>query len=363
MATNILSNVCRPAEFRCHKPHKLLTERMKTSPDGPVHERANQFFKKQIIDLLDYLPGRKARETLVFGPNRFDDFPLSNFLVGGWVYGIDLDLLSMTKAKNSMPPKLRERLVPLQLDASLFANQMIRTAQQVVNGHNTPSVAFLKKLMSEFAVIEKERQLPFQDKSFDLIVSVSTVSQFVNTAFNAVLKLQWDKFGEDSVWRFYSEKIRHNDAEIYRGQLLDKAVVKLRRRLINAHIGEMARLVRPDGVIFLSDHALKVKAVNDRGRFSIGPEQFEVSDRYVSDLKLRTTKAKLLVEVGSKAVDVETTGQGNLTTIAKEIPGLKLLEQYHVWNVNFPGAAMFGVPGEYFLDTALVMRPTATAAR
>lgn len=352
-----MSVISRPAEYRLHRPHPRLAAASQPSPRGELHQKANVFFQREVETAYN---GRSAKRSqpavVVFGPNQFDDFPLKSMLERGAVYGLDISREAMVAAKKDLPRGLRRRLAALQLDASLYANRLIDLAAGAIHGHYSLSENLFEKLVNGIKTLRPEGKLPFNDNSFDLAVSISAASQFAIAAYNESVALQIEKFGQASVYDFYTAEIETDGGRMARGQLLDQTVGELARKIALTHLREMARLVRPGGTIYWSDHSFKTEAVNGAGFFPLYPEDLWPHDRLAQNLRLKTDRPMLTVDVGTRAKGVAVVGGDSLTELAGEVAGVEKIDDYSFWNVNSQGFSMFGVPGTYFLDSAVVLR-------
>jgi hypothetical protein len=273
----------------------------------------------------------------------------------GAVYGLDLNLEAMNNAKRSQPRELRRRLATLQLDASLYANRQIDLTARTISGHYSLSEKLFEKLISGLETLEPSGELPFNNNSFDLAVSISTTSQFVSVAYNRAFDLQVEKFGRDFVYDFYTAETENGGQCLSRGRLFDRVVNGLARKIALTHLREMARVVRPGGMIYWSDHSFATEAVSSSGFFPLWPDDLRPHTRLTPNFQLKTDRPMLAVDVGTKAEGVAVVGPDSLTEMTNEVPGVMKIADYSFWNVNSQGVSMFGVPGMYFLDSAVVL--------
>lgn len=342
-----------------HRPNPRLVAAGQSSPRGELHRKVNIFFQREILAASSgRSPVLNRPAAVVFGPNQFDDFPLTTMLEQGAVYGLDINREAMSAAKNNLPRELRHRLATLQLDASLYANGLIDLAAGAIHGHYSLSERLFEKLVGGIKALAPVGKLPFNDGSFDLAVSVSCASQFAIAAYNQAIALQIEKFGQASVYDFYTAEIETKGGRMARGQVVDQTVGGLARKIALAHLREMARLVRPGGTIYWSDHSFATEAINSAGFFPLWPDQLMPHSRLTPSLQLKSNRPMLTVDVGTRAKGVEVVGADSLTKLAGEVPGVVKVDDYSFWNVNSQGYSMFGVPGTYFLDSAVVLQST-----
>ncbi len=343
--------VARPAEFRLHKPHPLLARQANDPKYLPVEHRlfrkVNDILRHKILDARR---GGEPAKTLVFGPNRFADFPLVEFLEKGIVFGLDINLTAMSEARARLSGTQKKRLGILGLDASLFASRVITETARVIEGHPKLTDKTLNDLTKAYAGLEKRGTLPFNNSSMEMITSVSCAHQFLGMAAECILSILIEKYGERAALEFLLE----NDG--VRFDALANGLNPLSRRMVRTHLEEVKRITRPGGIIFISEHSLRARIVNDTGSFRLSPSELSPAYDFIQDSKAATGKSSLQVKVGEAAEGIEIVGEDGLEELLGEVAGLQVLERFYFWNLNSPGNAMLGIHGTYFLDTALVIR-------
>ncbi|MFA4966638.1 MAG: hypothetical protein WC624_00240 [Candidatus Margulisiibacteriota bacterium] len=344
--------ISRPAAFKLLRPNPRLLKQAMPAPSGNLQARMNEFFHEQVSEARFMITGRQqGLRTLVFGPNRFDDFPLVDFLKTGYVFGVDINLTAMSEAKNALPSDLRKKLAPLNLDASLFANRIINSASGIVEKYPELTPGLLDDLIETLKAIKAEGNLPFNDNSMDMAVSISCIGQFLAFAYNSVLSMLQERYGQPAVFRLLSGIVR--EKKEVRNTSLNRVMNVLFRRIATSHLKETARIVRPGGVIFVSDHFFKFNSTTFR------PEDLYPADlQCMSDIYLETDLPQLEVKIGEQAEGIAgISGRDSLEAALETAGNLEILESFYAWNVNFAGNAMLGVPGEYFLDAAMILSP------
>ena len=347
--------VLRPNDLVRHAPHPLLIREL---AGADPHLKVNDFLKKQISRARRIIDPAFSRHliTVVFGPRRFDDFPLTDFLERGIVCGLDLDAAAMGEARSALDENLKPRLLTLKIDASLLANELLDSTQIVTKMHRQLNDSTLAELRSKYEQDKVVRQLPFNDHSLDMAVSTSVVLNFAANLYNRITEHLWGQYGVRQYRDFFNEKTDLEGAR-FKGGLLENSFNKAYHKIARAHLLEMGRVVKKGGVIFISDHLMKISGVNSTGSFSILQERLVPANILLTDVRVKTALGTLELEVSNEARDIQVYGKDSLESIIKESGKFKILNKFYFWNVNYWGDAQEGVPGDYFLDVALVLRP------
>jgi SAM-dependent methyltransferase len=201
--------------------------------------------------------------------------------------------------------------------------------------------------------------LPFFDNSFDLVTSTNVMAAFTAALANAFIEgILFEKYGQAAVYDFFSQAVQADGAVKLRGELLDSKMADLHLKIISAHIAEVARVLRPGGIFFVSDHDMKISLLNDRGSFVEYYDNFVSAQLYFGDKCLSCARPMINFQVGRTDAFLQVEGSQSLEAILGAMPGFNRLSKTHLFNLNRSGLAGLGIEGKYFVDTVMVFTKT-----
>jgi SAM-dependent methyltransferase len=210
--------------------------------------------------------GTEDWTVVVFGAKECTDVPLETLASKGRVYLIDVDVESLRVARDKIQdPSLKDRVVTVSMDASLFENRLLDKAQDLLYLHPMDmdrafrSILAMNRGAAEAAsTLSDDVRLPIGKNSVDLVVSSMTLSQFMIGYVQLLVKIFLDQYGRERT-RAYFLSESPTELRPEEGQRVDelqRSTSDLARRVTAKHIRELSRIAKPGGVVVLSDHAL-----------------------------------------------------------------------------------------------------------
>ena len=245
------------------------------SPDAGSHNLAHFRMMSRVISsacesLRD--KGTDRCTAVILGAKECADVPLERLAGEGCVYLVDVDVPSLHEARNRVDdPSGRDRIEILPMDASLFANGLLLEAERRLLEHPSDIGRAFQALLAlnreagdrDPAGPFTKAQLPIRDDSVDLVVSSMTLSQFTIGYIQVLVEMLLDQYGREKTRRTLLPGSGAGNGLDGAGRIeeLQRSTTGLARRAAESHVRELARVVRPAGLVVLSDHALHGRCV------------------------------------------------------------------------------------------------------
>jgi len=346
----------KPRELERHQPDRLLLGGSDSTPTSGLFVDVNQFLKGELLAARSRLGLDEDLVVIDFGPRSFDDFPLSEFLVDSFVFGLDIDSQAMEAAKQRLSGPEQARLVLLPIEASLIANEMIQGFRDSLEEYPTLNEALFWRFNEAWEKLSLTRMLPFADSSVDMAVSMGMMSSALAAAINAaVTGVFWDKYGDRASWAFMSEEISYRGRRLMRGKVLCDVTNSLYRRLVIRQLEELGRVVKPGGMVFVCDHAMRLHQDNFDGRFTFRRDELFPNDQYLLDIGVEAESDWLHFDIAKRAEGVRVVGADSMHTISRQVAGFESVDEFCFWDVNRLGHP-YMAPAIYILNTAMLLQ-------
>lgn len=239
-------------------------------PEAGKHNLPHfQMMKDMVVDALRRLPRERSgrRTAVVLGAKECNDIPLEILAEEGDVCLVDVDPGSMDVARKRLQNRsLSERVHLACMDASLFETVLINRARELTNRHasDIDSAFHAVVSMHEQAAeglhgLSDGSLLPIHPGRADLVVSSMTLSQFLIGYVQILLRIFQEACGGERTRNYFlagDVKAVGGEPLSDRIALLQRSTLSLARSAAEAHVRELCRIVRGDGIAVLSDHAL-----------------------------------------------------------------------------------------------------------
>jgi len=239
------------------------------------------------------------------------------------------------------------------MDVSLFETTLINRARNLMEQNSRD----MENAFQAVVAMHKEADeggygcfqgnlLPINRKGTDLVLSSMTLSQLIIGYIQIVMKLFLDIFGREKTRHYFLSGCRQSEPGLPEADKIDqlqRSTLPLVRSAARAHIRELCRIVKDDGLVFVSDHAL-----HGQGMF-VSEDEVEVDvQRLVPYSKNREEEKYLSRRQGAERQLPGTVraaihhpdetfavgGADALKTLLTCYNGIEILSEYRWWWVT-----------------------------
>ena len=337
---------------------KLSAENREKSrtPDAGGHNLAHFRMMSRVVSRAHgslCSNGTKECTAVIFGGKECADVPLELLVGNGFVYLVDVDVESLRVARDKIgDPSLRDRVEIVLMDASLFENRLIDEAQSLLRRNPKDIdrafqsvVALNRHAATEDPGLFADTRLPIEKNSVGFVVSSMTLSQFMIGYVQLLVKMFLDHYGRERTREYFLSESRTGVGSdgSHRVDELQHSTFSLARRATAKHVRELGRIVKPGGVVILSDHILhgRCALINEDEVEVDVPSLIPYSKNLEEDkiLRFREDRKRPL----SAALRVDRTkpdtvfvveGTDALMSILEQDGGMKILDEQGWWWVT-----------------------------
>lgn len=320
----------------------------------PIYASVNGFLKNEAFLASQQTSTRPSEEgfcAIEIGPRQFADFPLHRLLNRGRVIGVDIDRNAMCETRNSLPKTLRQRLVTLPLDVSLFASRYINELEKVfLKTPNKREDLSFDKIYSAvdrvIAFLEKQ-SLPFTNESVDFFDISYTFDHMTALSVNVFIHgILLEIYEAEQINEFFGGTNFTDFSQYATGQLY--------LALTKRYFEEIFRILKQGGVAMATDRQIITDAefkessttimietdrlnpmesrLPDAARLNIKKgrnlEQIVQEPKYFWETKNRSL---VRISVGEREDRLEIDGLGNFRDLARAA-GLDIVDHFTYWN-------------------------------
>ena len=327
------------------------------NPEAGFHNLPHfRMMKEVILDARRHVRSGSAvrRVAVILGAKECNDIPLDRMADDGEVYLIDVDGESLGAARETVrDPACRSRIHSVVLDASLYESELLKRVQNLLDLHREDigsgfrSIVDMQRSAAETGrgVFDAKR-LPVREGSADLVISSMTLSQFVIGYLQGVLKIFQGVYGRVETREyllFGCSSPGRNREEPDRVAELLASTLPLVRSSTEGHVRELARIVKDEGVVVLSDHGLHGRCafatesevdvlLDSLVPYSKNPAE-EKSLQFREDPE-RSLPSVLRVEIAKPCETYRLRGSDALGNVLSRLGALGVLDERQWWWVT-----------------------------